>query len=173
MSRCLDEVKQTVHLLSFNKEQTYIGRIKDEVLLRASCPSPFGPAKAVQNCPRQYCAFLGYRIGEQSPQSLCLAWKTWANHFAFSFTKSQQLYEQGAGGKPHCSSFIGEEVKRWLVWVRSGVKIELPEVIRQRMASDLGKMLKRFNLWMSLLISGRVNMNFIGELQLFYTRYCP
>jgi hypothetical protein len=39
-----------------------LGVLKKE-LFQASCLSPSGPAKAVQNSTRQFCDFLGYRFG--------------------------------------------------------------------------------------------------------------
>ncbi len=99
--------------------KTYIGRIKEDGF-----------------------DFLGYRIipsGEQysrDENTLDLAWKTWANHF----DKLQQLYEQGASQES-----IAGYVKRWLVWVRSGVKINLKTVIATGLDSDLGRALVRLH----------------------------
>jgi len=42
--------------------RTLSGALKKD-LLQASCFSPFGPAKAVQNGSRQFCDLLGYRFG--------------------------------------------------------------------------------------------------------------
>jgi len=77
--------------------------------------------------------FLGYRVGKCKEQ-LGLAWKTWANHL----TKLQQLYEHGASQES-----IAGYVKRWLVWVKSGVKINLNNVIASGLESDLGQTLIR------------------------------
>ena len=64
--------------------------------------------------------FLGYRIGNKIINGLTLAWKTWANHQA----KLKQLYEQNVSKER-----IAEYVKRWSIWVRSGVEIDLKAVI--------------------------------------------
>jgi RNA-directed DNA polymerase len=73
--------------------------------------------------------FLGYRIG-QKKEKLTLAWKTWSNHL----TKLQQLYEQDVP-----KTRIAEYVTRWLTWVRSGVAINLKEVIQEGLNSELAK----------------------------------
>ena len=73
--------------------------------------------------------FLGYRIGGGG-NFLGLAWKTWANHFG----KIRQLYEQNAS-----KECVAGYVKRWLVWVRSGVEIELGVVIEQGLGSEMGR----------------------------------
>ena len=74
--------------------------------------------------------FLGYRIGDLKVKGLGIAWKTWANHFG----KVRQLYEQGV-------SFgdIAGYVKRWLVWVRSGVEIDLGVVVEQGLGSEMAR----------------------------------
>lgn len=78
--------------------------------------------------------FLGYRIKPNLENKLDLAWKTWANHF----DKLKQLYEQGASKER-----IAKYVKHWLVWVRSGVEIDLIAVIKRGLASTLGQALTR------------------------------
>ncbi|NRB64954.1 MAG: hypothetical protein HRU40_18350, partial [Saprospiraceae bacterium] len=65
--------------------------------------------------------FLGYRIANKIVNGLSIAWKTWANHQA----KLKQLYEQNAS-----KECIAGYVKRWLIWVRSGVDIDLMGVVR-------------------------------------------
>ena len=72
---------------------------------------------------------MGYRIGGGG-NFLGLAWKTWANHFG----KIRQLYEQNAS-----KECVAGYVKRWLVWVRSGVEIELGVVIEQGLGSEMGR----------------------------------
>ncbi len=57
--------------------------------------------------------FLGYRIGNKFKKGLSIAWTTWANHQG----KLRQLYEQGVS-----ETDIGQYVKRWKRWVRSGVE---------------------------------------------------
>ena len=52
--------------------------------------------------------------------------------------KEQQLYEQGASQES-----IAKYVKHWLVWVRSGVEIDLTTVIKHGLASQLGQALTR------------------------------
>ena len=95
--------------------KTYIGRIKDDGF-----------------------DFLGYRVIKQSANNqktkLTLAWKSLSNHL----TKLQQLYEQGASFER-----IAKYVKHWLVWVRSGVEIDLTTVIKRGLASHLGQALTR------------------------------
>ena len=61
--------------------------------------------------------FLGYRI---SANSLRPAWTTWENHQV----KLLQLYEQGAS-----QECIEEYVQRWLLWLRSGVEIDLSQAL--------------------------------------------
>ncbi len=75
--------------------------------------------------------FLGYRLASKAVNGLTLAWKTWANHRA----KLAQLYEQGAS-----QDCIAGYVKRWLCWVRSGVKIDLKQMISgfKSRVKDLG-----------------------------------
>ena len=65
--------------------------------------------------------FLGYRIASKIINGLSIAWKTWANHRV----KLKQLYEQNVTEKR-----IAEYVKRWLIWVRSGVDIDLMGAVR-------------------------------------------
>lgn len=64
--------------------------------------------------------FLGYRVANKTINGLAIAWKTWANHQA----KLKQLYEQDASDES-----IAGYVKRWLVWVRSGVEIDVARAI--------------------------------------------
>ena len=64
--------------------------------------------------------FLGYRVGDVKNNGLGIAWATWMNHQA----RLKQLYEQGAE-----KSRIAEYVKRWLIWVKSGVVIDLGTVV--------------------------------------------
>lgn len=64
--------------------------------------------------------FVGYRLGDKQIAGSGIAWKTWVNHRA----KVQQLYEQGASNES-----IAGYVKRWLVWVRSGVEIDLKKAL--------------------------------------------
>ena len=63
---------------------------------------------------------LGYRIGDRLRKRLSVAWKTWVNHRA----KLMQLYEQGAS-----KECVAGYVRRLLIWVRSGVEIDLREVV--------------------------------------------
>ena len=74
--------------------------------------------------------FLGYRIGDVKVHGLGIAWKTWANHFS----RIRQLYEQNASVE--C---VAGYVKRWLVWVRSGVEIDLGKVVEQGAVSEMGR----------------------------------
>ena len=60
--------------------------------------------------------FLGYSIGNKAMKGLGIAWQTWMNHL----NKLQQLYEQHA-----TMDCLAEYVKRWLIWLRSGVDIDL------------------------------------------------
>ena len=76
--------------------------------------------------------FLGYRIAIKNVNTKGLAWKSWANHFS----KIQQLYEQGAKHKR-----IAEYTKRWLIWVRSGVTVNLQQLVKYGLKSDIGKSL--------------------------------
>ena len=64
--------------------------------------------------------FLGYRIGDKASDGLAVAWKTWVNHRV----KLKQLYEQGV-----CVADIAEYVRRWLIWLKSGVSIDLKQVL--------------------------------------------
>ena len=64
--------------------------------------------------------FLGYRIGDRLRKGLSVAWKTWVNHRA----KLMQLYERGAS-----EECVAGYVRRWLIWVKSGVEIDLREVV--------------------------------------------
>ncbi len=78
--------------------------------------------------------FLGYRIGGCVGGSLGLAWKTWANHFG----KIRQLYERGAS-----DGCIAGYVKRWLVWVKGGVVINLEDVVRVGLGSEMAREIGR------------------------------
>ena len=82
--------------------------------------------------------FLGYRITPKTKDKVSLAWKTIANHIG----KLQQLYEQGAQ-----ESRIAEYVKHWLQWVRSGVDIDLDDVLRVIRQSDLGSDFEELGVW--------------------------
>ncbi len=64
--------------------------------------------------------FLGYRIGNSKTNRLGIAWKTWMNHR----DKLTQLYEQNT-----CSNRIAKYIKHWLIWVKSGVEIEIEETV--------------------------------------------
>jgi hypothetical protein len=56
--------------------KTFIGKIS-RGLFQASCLTPCGPAKAVQNGSRQFCGFFGYHFdGKQ----LTMATKTVEKH---------------------------------------------------------------------------------------------
>lgn len=66
-------------------------------------------------------SFLGYRIGGRGKNGLAVSWPTWANHQS----KLDQLYEQGASKES-----VGEYVKRWLRWVKSGVELDIAEAIK-------------------------------------------
>jgi len=90
--------------------------------------------------------FLVYRITAKTKDKVSLAWKTIANHI----DKLQQLYQQGAK-----ESRIAEYVKHWLQWVRSGVEIDLDDVLRLFDRVSLGGRLKgrvfgvrEFLLWL-------------------------
>ena len=72
--------------------------------------------------------FLGYRIGDKRVGGLGVAWATWVNHLA----KLQRLYGQNASVE--C---VAGYVKRWLVWVRSGVEIELRAAVEGLVGVDL------------------------------------
>jgi len=52
--------------------------------------------------------------------------------------KEPQLYEQGASQET-----IAKYVNHWLVWVRSGVEIDLTTVIKRGLGSQLGQVLTR------------------------------
>ncbi|MCL1123195.1 hypothetical protein [Shewanella surugensis] len=67
-------------------------------------------------------------------RQLALAENTYINHS----DKLLRLYEQNA-----CETLIAEYVKHWLVWVRSGVEIDLKQVIELGLNSDLGQALTR------------------------------
>lgn len=124
--------------LTPNLFKTYIGRIKDsgfDLLLRASCPTPFGPAKLFKIVPDN---FVGYRITAKQEDKVSLAWKTIANHIG----RLQQLYEQGAA-----VNRIAEYVKHWLQWVRSGVDIDLDEVLKVVRKCELGSLFKEKGVW--------------------------
>ncbi|MBB1487173.1 reverse transcriptase domain-containing protein [Oceanospirillum sediminis] len=92
--------------------------------------------------------FLGYRITPGTERNVSLAWKTWANHVS----KLLRLYEQGASWDR-----IAEYVKHWLVWVRSGVSIDLGKVISEALGSDMGQRLLR------LMPIDAVYRKYVGE----------
>ena len=91
--------------------KTYIGRIRDDGF-----------------------DFLGYRIGivteQNSGSKLGLAWKSWANHF----DRLRLLYERGVS-----VGDIAGYVKRWLVWVKGGVEIDLRWVVEVGLGSGVAK----------------------------------
>ncbi|NQZ63566.1 reverse transcriptase/maturase family protein [Crocosphaera sp.] len=72
--------------------------------------------------------FLGYRIGDKKVNGLGIAWNTWDIHFG----KVRQLYERGAS-----KECVAGYVKRWLVWVRSGVEICVEDVVEQVLGSEM------------------------------------
>jgi hypothetical protein len=87
-------------------------------LFQASCLPPFGPAKAVQNCSRQFCDFLGYHF---NGSQLTVADKTVEKHVLHY----RQLYEQLRMKKTtsiEMASVLGLYVKRWQRWVASGLQ---------------------------------------------------
>ncbi|RBO81906.1 reverse transcriptase/maturase family protein [Marinomonas aquiplantarum] len=82
--------------------------------------------------------FLGYRITPAIKEKVTLAWKTIANHIG----RLQQLYEQGA-----TETRIAEYVKHWLQWARSGVEIDLQQVLEVIKTSRLGSELVEKGVW--------------------------
>ncbi|MEE8060080.1 MAG: hypothetical protein V3T17_19945, partial [Pseudomonadales bacterium] len=62
-----------------------------------------------------------YRITPHKINKLTIAWTTWVNHQS----KLSRLYEQGAS-----QECIGEYVRRWLIWVGSGVDVAISEAVR-------------------------------------------
>jgi hypothetical protein len=93
-------------------DKNFIGCIEN-VLLQASCLSPFGPAKAVQNGSRQFCDFLGYRFG--LPDS-GLAEKT----ITYAVNKVRQLYEQKKY-QPNWKMLLDDYRQHWVTWIYSGI----------------------------------------------------
>jgi RNA-directed DNA polymerase len=67
-------------------DKTFIGKIL-KAFITGFLPSPFGPAKAVQNGSRQFCDFLGYQFGKEK---LRVSNRTLENHIR----RLKQLYEQ-------------------------------------------------------------------------------
>jgi len=71
--------------------------------------------------------FLGYRIGDRAIKGLAVAWQTWEHHQA----RLQQLYEQHASQRA-----VAEYVRRWLIWLRSGVDIDVMRALKGQRGWD-------------------------------------
>lgn len=67
--------------------------------------------------------FLGYRIANKSLNGLVVAWSTWVKHHA----KLKQLYEQNVP-----TQAIAEYVRRWHIWAKSGVNLNLSQLNKSR-----------------------------------------
>ena len=67
--------------------------------------------------------FLSYRIADKAVKGLAVAWSSWVKHQA----KLKQLYEQNVP-----TQVIAEYVRRWRIWVRSGVTLNFSQLNKSR-----------------------------------------
>jgi hypothetical protein len=115
--------------------RTLSGALK-KVLLQASCLSPFGPAKAVQNGSRQFCDFLGYRF---DLPDLGLAEKTITN--AVNKVRQPTLFierEQKLAA-PKRAAMLDDYITRWIRWVVAGLNDKPINIVfcNEQMTSQL------------------------------------
>ncbi|MBL4806440.1 MAG: group II intron reverse transcriptase domain-containing protein [Rhodobacteraceae bacterium] len=72
--------------------------------------------------------FLGYRIADKKVNGLAVAWSTWVKYH----TKLKQLYEQNVPKQA-----IAEYVRRWIIWAKSGVTLDLNQPIKGHFDSQI------------------------------------
>jgi RNA-directed DNA polymerase len=93
-----------------------LGVLKKD-LFQASCLSPCGPAKAVQNGSRQFCDFLGYQFGEEK---ITVSKRTLESHIR----RLTRLYEQNKH-QPNWKMLLDDYRQHWVTWVNSGIPLSI------------------------------------------------